>query len=174
MLDGLFRCPVYPLYYHVFKSLVETHYFIVQCQVSAWQSVTLPPISCKSAQPVPSWVEEPVSPVRLPSSGSGTNNQLFLFRKMKVGCQNWHSTASVYSASGREHDQQQSFMTLLHFRHFPEIPERLVTVTNGLLMQSPQKCHEIGKLCRLPISSHGVFHFSNSPLIRFRISTKIL
>ena len=32
-------------------------------QVSAWQSATLLPISCKSVQPVPAWVEEPVSPV---------------------------------------------------------------------------------------------------------------
>ena len=34
------------------------------CQVSAWQTATLLPISCKSEQPVPARVEEPVSTVR--------------------------------------------------------------------------------------------------------------
>ena len=33
-------------------------------QVSAWQSATLLPIGCKSVQPVPARVEEPVSPAR--------------------------------------------------------------------------------------------------------------
>ena len=33
-------------------------------QVSAWQSTTLLPISCKWVQPVPAWVEEPVNQVR--------------------------------------------------------------------------------------------------------------
>ena len=37
-------------------------------QVSVWQSATLLPISCNSVQPVPTWVEEPVSPVRQSSS----------------------------------------------------------------------------------------------------------
>ncbi len=34
-------------------------------QVNAWQSATLLPISCKSAQPVPALVEEPVCPVAM-------------------------------------------------------------------------------------------------------------
>ena len=34
------------------------------CQVSAWQSATMLPISCKSVQPVPARVEQPVSSVR--------------------------------------------------------------------------------------------------------------
>ncbi len=46
-------------------------------QVSAWQSATLLPISCKSVQPVPAWLEEPVSPLRQSSSGGATNNAPF-------------------------------------------------------------------------------------------------
>ena len=42
---------------------------VVGCQVSDWQSATLLPISCKSVQPVPAWVEELVSPVRHSSDG---------------------------------------------------------------------------------------------------------
>ncbi len=45
--------------YNVFQSC-----YFTMCQVSAWQSATLIPISCKSAQPVPARVEESVSPVR--------------------------------------------------------------------------------------------------------------
>ncbi len=37
---------------------------LIQRQISAWQSATLLPISCKSVQPVPVRVEEHVSPVR--------------------------------------------------------------------------------------------------------------
>ena len=46
-------------------------------QVSAWQSAALLPISCTSVSPVPSWVEEPVSPVRpvRQSSSGGVNEQ---------------------------------------------------------------------------------------------------
>ncbi len=46
-------------------------------QVSAWQSATLLPISCKSVQPVPARVEEPGSPVRQSSTGGATNNPPF-------------------------------------------------------------------------------------------------
>ncbi len=48
-------------------------------QVSAWQSgALLPvPISCKLVQPVPTWVEKPVSPVKHSSSGGATNNPPF-------------------------------------------------------------------------------------------------
>ncbi len=43
--------------------------FAYRGQVSACQSATLQPISCKSVQPVPARVDEPVSPVRQSSSG---------------------------------------------------------------------------------------------------------
>ena len=43
-------------------------------QVSARQSATLLLISCRSVQPVPARVEEPVSPVRQSSSGGVTKN----------------------------------------------------------------------------------------------------
>ena len=46
-------------------------------QVSAWQSATLLPISCKSSQPVPAQVEEPFSLVRRFTSGGATNNPPF-------------------------------------------------------------------------------------------------
>ncbi len=46
---------------------------LFRCQVSVWQSATLLPISCKSVHPVPSRVEEPVSPV----SGGAPNNSPF-------------------------------------------------------------------------------------------------
>ena len=42
-------------------------------QVTAWQSVTLLPITCKSVQPLPARVEEPVCPVRQSPSGGVTN-----------------------------------------------------------------------------------------------------
>ncbi len=74
-------------------------------QVSVWQSVTLLPISCKSVQPVPARVEEPVSLVRQSSSGGATNNPPFAISQHgKVGCQNWHPYASAYSAAGGEDD----------------------------------------------------------------------
>ncbi len=60
---------------------------------SAWQSATLLPISCKSVQPVPVWVEEPVSSVRQSSSSGATNNPPFpkfhFSQHGRVGCQNW-------------------------------------------------------------------------------------
>ena len=56
----------------------------ISIQVSAWQSATLLPISCKSAQSVPARVEEPVSPVRQSSSGS-TLSQDALSQHEKVG-----------------------------------------------------------------------------------------
>ncbi len=46
-------------------------------QVSAWQSATQLQISCQSVQPVPAWVEEPVSPVRQAFIGGATNNPPF-------------------------------------------------------------------------------------------------
>ncbi len=45
-----------------------TKWTVILCQVSAWQSAMLLPISCKSVQPVPSRVEEPVSSTRPSSS----------------------------------------------------------------------------------------------------------
>ncbi len=69
-------------------------------QVSAWQSATLLPISCKSVRPVSARVENPVSPVRQSSYGSSKNNltlsQVALSQHGKVGCQNWHTPASAY------------------------------------------------------------------------------
>ncbi len=53
------------------------YYFYYYGQVSELQSATLLPISCKSVQPVPARVEEPVSPVRQSSSGGATNNPPF-------------------------------------------------------------------------------------------------
>ena len=43
-------------------------------QISAWQLAIKLPISCKSVQPVPVRVEEPVSPARQSSGGGATNN----------------------------------------------------------------------------------------------------
>ncbi len=40
------------------------NFYKFKSQVSAWKSATLLPIGCKSVQPVPARVEEPVSPVR--------------------------------------------------------------------------------------------------------------
>ena len=65
-------------------------------QVSAWQSATLLPISCKSVQPVPARVEEPVSLVKL--------SQDALSQHGKVGCENRQFTTSAYFAVGGEHD----------------------------------------------------------------------
>ncbi len=47
-----------------------TIWIVTRGQIGAWQS--LHRIGCKSAQPMSSWVEEPVSPVRQSSSGDGT------------------------------------------------------------------------------------------------------
>ena len=46
-------------------------------QVRAWQSAKLLLINCKSVQPVPARVEEPISPVKQSSSGGATNNPPF-------------------------------------------------------------------------------------------------
>ncbi len=51
----------------------------------ARQSATLLPISCKSVQPVPAWVEEPVSPVRQPSSGGAKNQYSPGKKAVKIG-----------------------------------------------------------------------------------------
>ena len=80
-------------------------------QVSAWLSATLLPISCKSAQPVPAWLEEPVSrPVRQSSSSGVTNNpplfQDALSQHGKVdcvGCPNLCLLPVAYSAADGEH-----------------------------------------------------------------------
>ena len=65
-------------------------------RVCAWQSATQLGISCKSVQPVPARVEEPVSLVwQLYRSGA-----LNPFQE-RVGCQNWHTNnASAYFAEG--------------------------------------------------------------------------
>ena len=64
-----------------FIKLYFTNYLCTQvrekCQVRAWQSAILLPISCKSVQPVPARVEEPVSLIRQSSSGGVTNNPPF-------------------------------------------------------------------------------------------------
>ncbi len=59
--------------WNILVAMVKFHFG----QVSDWQSVTLLPISCKSVQPVPARVEEPVSPARPSSSGGVTNNPPF-------------------------------------------------------------------------------------------------
>ncbi len=56
--------------------------------------------NCKSVQPVPAWVEEPVSPVRHSSSGGATNNPLkqstfSQYALGKVDSQNRHTYTSV-------------------------------------------------------------------------------
>ena len=55
---------------------------------------------CKNVQPVPAWVEEPVSPVRKLSSGGGVMNdppfpKMPLTQPVKEGYQNWHTIASA-------------------------------------------------------------------------------
>ncbi len=70
------------LHYRIGFNVPRTE--VAVCQVSAWQSATLLPISCKSLQPVPAWVEGPVSPARQSSSGGVT-----MPYARKVGCQNW-------------------------------------------------------------------------------------
>ena len=76
-------------------------------QVSTWQSATLLPISCKSAQPVTARVDKPVSLVRQSSSGGARTIHPFpRCLKPIVGCQSWHNRASGNSAAGGEHDRQ--------------------------------------------------------------------
>ena len=64
---------------------------LLECQVSAWQSATLLPISCKSAQPVSTRVEEPVSQVRRCPKPARESRLL--------------TCASAHSAGGGECDQ---------------------------------------------------------------------
>ena len=66
------------------KSTKSPIAFRILCQVSVWQSAILLQISCKSVQPVPVRVEQPVSPVS--SSGDATSNPPF--PKMPKCCQN--------------------------------------------------------------------------------------
>ncbi len=77
-------------------------------QANAWQSATLLPIRCKLVPPVPSRVEEPISPLRQSFSGSAMNNPTFsqeaLSQHEKVGYQNWHSVPIAYFAAGGEND----------------------------------------------------------------------
>ena len=51
------------------RAKFKCHILPTQCQVSAWQSATLLAINCKSVQPVPARVDEPVNPVRQSSYG---------------------------------------------------------------------------------------------------------
>ena len=83
----------------------RTTYIIIVGPVSAWQSATLLPISCKLVRPVPARVEEPGSPARQPRCHEqSTLSQDALSQHLKVGCQNWNNLASLYSAAGVEHD----------------------------------------------------------------------
>ncbi len=70
----------------------------IRCQVSAWQSTTVLPISCKSVERVPAWVE---------SQSSSTLSLDALSQYQNVSYQHWHSptNASAYSAAGgdKEH-----------------------------------------------------------------------
>ena len=77
-------------------------------QVSAWQSATLPDISCKSVQPVPAWVEDLVSHVwqcvALPRKVHPFPRYPKPARESRLlKGQNWHSAARSYSAAGGEH-----------------------------------------------------------------------
>ncbi len=78
---------------------------IVQCQLSVRQSATLLPISCKSVQPVPAWVEEPAQNGNLLSTlsqdvlsqhGKVVNRVLRLWRNT-----HWHYYASFDSLLSR-------------------------------------------------------------------------
>ncbi len=57
---------------------------IIPSKVSTWQSATLLPMSCKSVQPVPAWIEEPLAQ---PSSGGALSLDA-ISQHGKVGCQN--------------------------------------------------------------------------------------
>ena len=86
--------------------MIESIYFPRStCRVSAWQTATMLPISSKSVQPVPAWVEEPASMVRQSSSGGATNNPPFRNMPYEVGCQNWQTTASFYYVASGENIQ---------------------------------------------------------------------
>ena len=77
-----------------------------KCKSDQGLAVGYTATDAKSAQPVPAWVEESVSLVRHSSSGGATNNpQDALSKHGKVGCQNWPSSASAYSAAGGEREQ---------------------------------------------------------------------
>ena len=71
----------------------------ILCQFSAWQSAMLLPMSCKSVQPVPAFIKDPVSPVGQSFSGDATNNP--------QTSRNWYALASAYSAAGGEHDPKK-------------------------------------------------------------------
>ena len=92
----------FPLTFNAIPSSANIFEDGTSSQVSAWQSPTLLPISCKSVQPVPVRVEETVSLVRQSSSGGVTYSPPLLV----VGCQNWHPFASAHSAAGGEPEQQ--------------------------------------------------------------------
>ena len=82
-------------YFRVF-SLLKLHVgildtIIVLSQVSAWQSVTLLPISCKSVQPVPARVKEPNGHSKAICHEQPTVFQDALSQNGRVGCQNWHT-----------------------------------------------------------------------------------
>ncbi len=111
---------------------LDFSYYSSPGQVSAWQSAALLPISCKSAQPVPAWVEEPVSPVRkaiFQWFEQSTLSQDALSQRGKVGCQNWHNTACSYSATGGEHDQQQTILLASLRPKSRAISKRLCLIT---------------------------------------------
>ena len=67
------------------------------------------PLCSNSVQPVPAWVDEPVSPVRKSYSGA-TNNRPIPKIHGKVGCQNWLAPATAYFAAGGEHDQYDNLL----------------------------------------------------------------
>ena len=80
-------------------------------QVGVWQSATLLPISCKSVQPVPALLGEPVSPLRhcfrwWHEQSTLSQDAISHSQLGKVGCQNWHNCTSAYSAAGGEREQQ--------------------------------------------------------------------
>ena len=83
----------------------------ISCQVRAWQSATLLPISCKAVLPVPARVEEPISPSKAIFKRwcyeQSTLSQDALSQHGNVGCQYWHSDASAYFAAGGEHDRRE-------------------------------------------------------------------
>ena len=94
-------------------------------------------ISCKSVQPVPAGVEEPVSPVR-------QSLYLFVFAICYWWCRtihpfpkypttaresrlaNWHNLASAYFAAGGEHEQQHCCISTHSFSTHSEEGNRFV------------------------------------------------
>ena len=83
-------------------------------QVSTLQSADQ--LSCKSVQPVPARVEDPISPVRQSSSGGAANNLYPFPRCPKPARESRQSKLTVLpvlpvriSTVGGEHEQQQHF-----------------------------------------------------------------